>query len=64
MPLFQSELFIMRIPGRSNISRKTFFKLSNCFANQENEKKLSLQCLVDYSRIFEKLKKKDKKDLD
>ena len=40
MPLFQSEMFIMRIPGRSNISRKIFLnKLSNCFANQENEKK-------------------------
>ena len=40
MPLFQIELFIMRIPGRSNISRKFFEKiLSNCFANQENEKK-------------------------
>ena len=26
MQLFQSEMFIMRIPGRSNISRKTFLK--------------------------------------
>ena len=55
MPLFQIELFIMRIPGRSNISRKFFENfLSNCFANQENEKKnnhYSVWLIVlDYSK--------------
>ena len=40
MPLFQSETFIIRIPGRSNISRKTLKKNYQIdFANQENEKK-------------------------
>ena len=43
MPLFQIDLFIARIPGRSNISRKKILKeFSNCFANQESEKKLAL----------------------
>ena len=53
MPLFQIEL-LMRISGKSNFSGKTFLKnLSNCFANQENEKNYHYSVsliILEYSR--------------
>ena len=64
MPLFQIEL-LMKISGRSNFSRKIKKKNSQIVLQiKKMKKKLSLLRLADYSRIFEKLKKKDKKDLD